>query len=65
MLETNATQASKLTLVKESSPAKKPISLKDIVKNDPEVLEFFKIAYEHDMREKALELLERRMAKKD
>lgn len=53
------TQDSKLTLAKG---AKKEVpSLVDMVRKDPELFEFFKLIHQQDLREKALELLNRRM----
>jgi len=66
-VQTETLKKGNLTLVKGEMPLKsaETMSLKDMARQDPEVLEFFRIIHEHDMREKALELLERRMSRKD
>ena len=62
MLENNSElSVSKLSLVKPV-PAE-GLSLKEIAANDKDVLEFFRLIHEHDLREKALELLERRIGR--
>ena len=56
----------KLSLVTgETAVPQTPFNLRELVRQDPDVLEFFRIIHEHDMREKAVELIERRMTRKD
>lgn len=62
MLESQAEVSPKLSLVK--SPKMPAPSLKELVSQDKELLEFFRIVHEHDMRERALEILDSRMARK-
>ena len=66
-VQTESLKKGNLSLVKGEVALKSvdSITLKEMVRQDPEVLEFFRIVHEHDMREKALELLERRMSRKD
>ena len=66
-VQTESLKKGNLSLVKGEVALKSAdsITLKEMVRQDPEVLEFFCIVHEHDMREKALELLERRMSRKD
>lgn len=66
-VQTESLKKGNLSLVKGEVALKSAdsITLKEMVRQDPEVLEFFRIVHEHDMREKALELLERRMSRKD
>lgn len=61
MLENQAEVSPSLQLIK--SPRTPAPSLKEMVAQDKELLEFFRIVHEHDMREKALEILESRMAR--
>ncbi len=42
-----------------------PFNVKELVRQDPDVLEFFRIIHDHDLREKAVEMIERRMSRKD
>ena len=63
MLENQAdvSSESKLSLIK--SPAGPAPTLKEMVAQDRELLEFFRLVHEHDLREKALEMVESRMAR--
>lgn len=62
MLEKSVDVSAKMSLVQP--PEGSVPSLKEMVAQDEELLEFFRIVYENDMREKALEILQARSARR-
>lgn len=62
MLENSVEVSPKLSLVQ--NPSGVVPTLKEMVAQDKELLEFFRIIHQNDLREKALELLESRRARR-
>lgn len=58
--EMTGTEASQFLKSKAAMKNELP-SLVEMARKDPELLEFFKLIHEQDLREKAVELLSKRM----
>jgi len=65
--QVEVTKKATLSLATKDTPLKSAstLSLRDMARQDPEILEFFRIVHEHDLREKALEAIESKLSRRD